>query len=174
MSVISLFELSRQELRHLLEVRFMPTGWHREGDRKVSLQFHKVSALLDEQLLNLKDQLVVRPTAAVVNALLAKAAGERTFKAMVERFVNELYSLPIPDQAEAYAASELRDKGYYLAGVRSTLEEARANIAKKVGTTGVRGVDFDELFDQLDTAIRQTAMEYDRAQETLRAYEREL
>jgi len=174
MSVISLFELSRQELRPLLEARFMRTGWNREGDRKVSAKFHVFSALLDNELLHVKDQLVVRPTEAVAKALRFKAADERTFPAMVGRFVKELYALPIPDQAEAYAVSELRDRGYYLAGVRSTLEEARSGIATKVGNAGVRGVDFDELFDQLDSAIRKTAAEYDHVQETLQTYEREL
>jgi hypothetical protein len=174
MSVISLFELSRQELRHLLETRFMRTGWNREGDRKVSLKFHVFSALLDAQLLPLKDQLVVRPANSEMKALLTRAADERTFPAIVERFVKELYALPIPDQADAYAVSELRDKSYYLEGVRSTLEEARTRIAAKVGKTGVRGVDFDEIFDQLDSAIRQTVAEYDHVQETVRAYEREL
>lgn len=174
MSVISLFELSRQELRHLLDKRFMPTGWNREGDRKASIRMHSIRALLDNELLPLKDQLVVRPVDSVMKTLLVKAANERTFQAMVERFVKELYALPIPDQAEAYAASELREQSYYLEGVRSTLEGARSSIATKVGKTGVRGVDFDELLDQLDTAIRQTVVEYDRVQETLQAYEREL
>jgi hypothetical protein len=171
MTVLSLHELCRQELRTLLDTRYMRGGWNRAGDRKAALRFNEVHTLMEAQLKELPDRLLVRPERDKLLRHLSLAAAERTLQAMVERFVRELSTLPVPDQAEAYAVTELRERMIYLDQVRSALTEARTRIAQKVGKTGVRGVDFDELLGQLDAAVDQTGREYAQVESNLAAYE---
>lgn len=171
MTVLSLHELCRQELRALLETRYMPRGWDRAGDRKASLRFNEVHTLMEAHLKDLPDRLLVRPDRDTLLRHLRLAADERTLAAMAARFVRELDGLPVPDQAEAYAVTELRERLIYLDQMRSTLTEARTRIAEKAAKSGVPGVDFDELLAQLDSAADQAGREYAQVESSLAAYE---
>lgn len=171
MTVISLHELCRRELRALLDMRYMATGWTREGNRKAEVKFNEVHKLLELQLTGLPEHLLVYPTQDNLRARMRIATAERTFEAMVTSYVQQLSTLPVPDQADAYATSELRLRLAYLERVRNELSNTRAALGKTVDSSGVRGVDFDALFEQLDDALEKTKAEYQLVEKTMATYE---
>jgi len=171
MSVLSLHELCRRELRALLDARFMRGGWNREGDRKAAVKFNEVHKLLEAHLAGVEDYLLPYPERSKLVTQLAIAASERTFQEMVEKYVSLLSQLPMPDQSDAYAAAELRKRLGYLERVRGELTNSRQRLAETVGTSGVRGVDFTEILAQLDDALTKTNAEYTQAESILAAYE---
>ena len=91
MHIISLHDLCRQELIHLLNARFMPTGWTRNGDRKAQQLHSKAQRWLANAFAGVPDALVARPNSRVCSQLHATAIAEHKLERMVYRMV-ELFA----------------------------------------------------------------------------------
>lgn len=152
MQVLTLHELCRQELTHLLDKRFMPTGWTREGDRKSGRYHAEASRHLDKALATTGDYLLGRPSGAKVVEVLETAARERTYEQMVQRMVELFAALPVPDQAEAYAVAELSDQTRNLALLSDILLQTRAKLQE----VGQRFVGTDLSLDDLQSQLSAT------------------
>lgn len=168
MQVLTLHELCRQELIHLLYKRFMPTGWSREGDRKAGRFHAEASRYLDAALAVTGDYLIGRPAGDKITEVLTDAASQRTYEQMVQRMVTLFATLPVPDQAEVYAVAELSDQTRKLSLLTDTLLQTRAKLREMAEVLTGTGISLDDLQVQLSLTLGEVQARQDGVSRALR------
>lgn len=154
MHIISLHDLCRQELIHLLNARFMPTGWTRNGDRKAQQLHSKAQRWLANAFAGVPDALVARPNSRVCSQLHATAIAEHKLERMVYRMVELFAALPVPDQSEAFATAELTDRLCQLQRFQSDLERMRKHLDKDALPAATADLPLAPLREALEDTLR--------------------
>lgn len=106
MHIVGLHELARQELREMFTQRYMPRGWHRDGDRKVTRAVIAHEKDLTEALAQVTDRLMPRPARTVLLGV-HRAAQTPKLVDSVHKMVKLLAALPEVDQEEAFGVAQV-------------------------------------------------------------------
>ncbi len=145
-TIIDFHQLCRNELNELLGVRYMPTGWSRDGSRKRDEHLYGCRRTLDEHLQTVPSFLLAYPARNTIRQLCEQAVSERVLANMVRTWVGLMAKLPRADQETAHAVALLSDTCHSLSRIDSELDATIKRLTElRDKEPGAADIGLDEL-----------------------------
>ena len=153
--IVQLHDLARQELPRAMDVRYMPQGWTRAGDRRARSRHDDAAKAMEQALLAVPERLLVRPTSREMEALHASAAEQRAITQQVRELVRLLSLLPEVQQDEAYAVSVATEQELKLNRLDNRVSNVLTELATSSEEAAACGIDLSALTQELQNVLRK-------------------